>query len=258
MSSEATERDPPASHSVHARPPPRVLPVGNAKNSLGGRSGIRLAGGNAPRMQRRHCLATLLAFPAALLPGAVHAAVPGALSAEQDAPSPEKAERYRVKKPGARLEAGAARVGVSAPPELVRAVLTDYRHYSKLSSRFERARVVGKKGKQTDVYLQVPILKGSAKIWVVLRFDPPRRVDDDEEVIEARMVKGNVKRMEALWRIRRAEEGRTALHLEMLIDPDLPFPATLVTAEVARAADISVTGARRRAEERWSEQKSRR
>jgi ribosome-associated toxin RatA of RatAB toxin-antitoxin module len=164
------------------------------------------------------------------------------------------AERYEVETPHSRIKAGAARVAVRAPVPAVRKVVTDFKNYSKFISKFDKARVIGRKGDQTDVYLQVPILKGAAKIWAVVRFDPPKSVNG-EDVIQGRMIKGNVDRLDAKWRIKKIDANNTQLHLELLIVPKLPVPGSLVTGEVAYAADEAVMGSRNRAEKEPAEAK---
>ena len=157
-------------------------------------------------------------------------------------------ERYEVQTPHSSIKAGAARVAVKASPATVKKVITDFGKYPEFISKFEKAKVVGREGDKTDVYLQVPILKGAAKVWAVVRFDPPKTLNDDEEVIAATMVKGNVKRLDATWRIKKIDADNTQLNLELLIVPKLPVPGSLVTGEVAYAADEAVTGSRNRAE----------
>ena len=160
-----------------------------------------------------------------------------------------KAKRYRVKTKHSSIKAGAARVHIKAPASVVRKVVTDYRRYDKFMPRFEKSRVVGRKGKTTDVYLQVPILKGAAKIWAIVRFGAPEK-KNGVEVIRGKLVKGNVKRLDAVWRIQEIDKANTQLNLEMLIVPKLPVPGSLVTDEVAFAADKAVTGSRDRAEKK--------
>jgi ribosome-associated toxin RatA of RatAB toxin-antitoxin module len=164
------------------------------------------------------------------------------------------AERYEVQTPHSSIKAGAARVAVKATPEAVRKVVTDFKSYPEFISKFEKARVVGKDGDKTDVYLQVPILKGAAKVWAVVRFDPPKSVNG-EELVAGTMLKGNVKRLDATWRIKKIDDGNTQLNLELLIVPKLPFPGSLVTGEVAYAADEAVTGSRDRAEKQAAKKK---
>lgn len=157
--------------------------------------------------------------------------------------------RYETKMDAADVPVGAARASVKAPPSVVRAVVTDYSKYGKIITRFEQARVVGKSGDKTDVYLQVPILKGAAKIWAVVRFDPPRRVGN-EEIIRGKLVKGNVKRLDAIWRIRPVDDKNTELDLELFIVPQMPAPRSLVLSEERGAAGKAVADTRKEAERR--------
>lgn len=157
------------------------------------------------------------------------------------------AERYVVATPHSSIKAGAARVSVRAPTSVVRKVVTDFKNYEHFISKFEKSKVIGRSGDKTDVYLEVPILKGAAKIWAVLRFGPPKKVKGGE-VVEASMVRGNVKRLDATWQIRKIDDKHTQLHLELLIVPKLPVPGSMVTGEVAYAADEAVMGSRNRAE----------
>ncbi len=156
---------------------------------------------------------------------------------------------YEVRVPNVALSAGAARARVASTHETIRGVLTDYAHYSQIITRFEKARIVGKVGQQTDVYLEVPILHGATKVWAVVRFDPPK-TEGSDIVIRGRMVKGNVKRLDSTWRVRKVTETSSDLALELLIVPDLPAPSSLIVSEVRRAAARAVSGARAEAERR--------
>jgi len=157
--------------------------------------------------------------------------------------------RFDVKTPYADINAGAARVNVDAPEELVRSVVLDYKNYAKFMARFEKSQVIGRSGDKTDVYLQVPILKGAAKVWAVVRFEPIKRVDGGE-VLVGHMIKGNVKRLDATWRLKKLDDSSTQVALELLIVPDLPVPDSLVVPEVRFAAAKAVEGSRDEAEKR--------
>jgi len=170
------------------------------------------------------------------------------------APGPElekwhHIDRFDVKTRWADTPAGAARGNVSAPPDLVRSVVLDYKNYASFISRFEKSRIVGKSGDKTDVYLQVPILKGAAKVWAIVRFEPPKDVDGTA-VVEGHMIKGNVKRLDAIWRLKKLDEESTQVVLELLIVPDMPVPDSLVVPEVRYAAAKAVEGSRDEAEKR--------
>ena len=158
-----------------------------------------------------------------------------------------KAQRYSVKTQYSRIEAGAARISVAANAEQVTSIVRDFGNYARLSDRFDKSRVIGHSGQNVDVYLQVPILKGMAKIWAVVRFEPTRNDNGEQQVI-GHMIKGNVERLDAVWRIRSVSPQQSTVQLEMLLVPKLPVPGSLVTGEVAYAADKAVTGVRDRAE----------
>jgi ribosome-associated toxin RatA of RatAB toxin-antitoxin module len=170
------------------------------------------------------------------------------------APGPEfqkwhQIDRFEVKTPWAQMSAGAARGNVNAPVDVVRAVVLDFKNYATFISRFEKTHVVGRSGDKTDVYLQVPILKGAAKVWAIVRFEPPKQVNGNE-VVEGHMIKGNVKRLDAIWRIHKLDEVSTQVVLELLIVPELPVPDALVVPEVRFAAAKAVEGSRDEAEKR--------
>jgi ribosome-associated toxin RatA of RatAB toxin-antitoxin module len=170
------------------------------------------------------------------------------------APGPDlekwhRVDRFEVKTPWSDTNAGAARGNVDAPEELVRSVVLDYKNYANFISRFEKARIVGRSGDKTDVYLQVPILKGAAKVWAIVRFEPVKEVDGGE-VVEGHMVKGNVKRLDATWRLKKLDDTSTQVVLELLIVPDMPVPDSLVVPEVRFAAAKAVEGSRDEAEKR--------
>ncbi len=157
------------------------------------------------------------------------------------ASSPTDVTRYDCRLPESSRPAGGARTVVSASPELVKSVVLDYGHYAGYIKPFEKSRVVGKSGEKTDVYLEVPILKGAAKIWAVVRFEPPKKIGD-KEVIAGHMIKGNVKALHANWKLKRTPDNGTELELEFLIVPNLPVPDSLLSSEARHAAFKAVSG----------------
>lgn len=167
------------------------------------------------------------------------------------ASSPTDVVRQEIRMPQSSRPAGVARTLVTASPELVKSIVQDYGHYDRYIKPFEKSRVIGKSGDKTDVYLEVPILKGAAKIWVVLRMDPPKMVGDTE-VISARMIKGNLKQMNANWKMKRTADNKTELELEILIIPSLPVPDSLISSEAQHAAFKAVTGLQTEAVKRAS------
>jgi ribosome-associated toxin RatA of RatAB toxin-antitoxin module len=178
-------------------------------------------------------------------------------SARADNRPREKAQRYRRAVPNQSIQAGGARIRVGAPVETVRQVINDFDHYSSFLKRYKdgklqlqiSAKLVGRSGDKRDVYLSVPIMKGAAKVWGVLRFDAAR-VRDGEEVLEGHLVKGNVSRLDARWAFRKVDDNVTHVSLELLIVPKVPVPGDVVTDESEFVSDVSVTGVRNEAEQK--------
>jgi len=179
--------------------------------------------------------------------GAALALASGTAAASDAGSAADPIERYQVQAGG--MSAGAAKTVVNAPDGVVRSVITDFGHYDSFISRFRAAKIVGKVGDKTDVYLQVPIMKGAVKIWAVVRFDPPKSQGADE-VVMGKMVQGNVKRLDAVWRLHRVTPSQTELRLELLIVRTLPLPDSMVLPELRNAAARAVAGSRSEAERR--------
>jgi hypothetical protein len=174
------------------------------------------------------------------------------------ASSPAEVERFPARLPESDRPAGGARTVIQAPPELVKAVVLDFPHYAlyfdpdkgKNPDRVWKSKVVGKSGGKTDLYLQVPILKGLAKIWAVIRFDAMKK-DGDAEIMKGRIIredgkeKGNVRELSAKWTVRTTERG-TELQLEFLVVPGgvVPVPDKLLKDEAISAASKAVRGVR--------------
>ena len=166
-----------------------------------------------------------------------------------DRPDPE---RYEVQTPRSDIKAGGSRAAVHAPLGIVSKIVTDFNGYSGHIKKFEKAKVIGRHGDQTDVYLQVPIMKGAAKVWAVVRFEPPKpNATGDGLLVVGRMLKGNVKKLDARYRISKIDDQNTKLDLELLIEPDfvVPVPKNVVAGEVAYAASRAVLGLRNASED---------
>jgi len=172
-----------------------------------------------------------------------------ALSVPPGARAESAVQRYEASTPVSNFKAGGARVDIRAPIEVVERVITDFANWGRDIRKFEKTKVIGRHGDRTQVYLQVPILKGASRIWVVAEFEPIKRTENGD-VLVARMLKGNVKRLDARWRLSRIDDRNTKVELEVLLEPDwpLPVPKSLVTEEATNAAEQAVDGHRRAAE----------
>jgi ribosome-associated toxin RatA of RatAB toxin-antitoxin module len=173
----------------------------------------------------------------------------GALPASAaDRPDPE---RYEALTPTSDIKAGGSRETIHASLQVVSKVVTDFESYGAYIKKFEKAKVIGRHGDKTDVYLQVPIMKGAAKVWAVIRFEPPKPTGTgDDLVVTGKMLTGNVKRLDARYKISKIDDQNTRLDLQLLIVPDwvVPVPHSLVTSEAAYAASRAVLGLRNASE----------
>ena len=205
-------------------------------------------------MKHRFAIAALAAFAALSF-------APGAARAEDEEADKLAARGKALRYDAQSSEASASKIGwggaailVNAPIGQVRQVVTDYRHYEKFIKPFDSSKLISKKDGVSEVYFQVPVMHGAAKIWAVVKIGAPEK-DGDGEKIVARYVKGNVDDFVAVWRLRPTEDGRTVLKLELLVDPKLPLPNSMVTGELKYAADKAVTAVRDRVEKKPSADK---
>jgi ribosome-associated toxin RatA of RatAB toxin-antitoxin module len=159
------------------------------------------------------------------------------------------AARYTLKTtaPPSPIDMGGASILVNAPLATVRKIVTAYGSYQTFLSPFDQSRVLAKRKGVSEVYLQVPILNGAVHIWAVADLSPPKKNGAGEE-ITARFKRGNVDDFRANWHLRAIDEGRTVLKLELLVAPKLPFPSSIVTAQLVNAAEKAVTAVRDRAQ----------
>jgi hypothetical protein len=157
-------------------------------------------------------------------------------------------ERYNVAVPGYSIRAGGGMTAINAPLSMVRRTVTDYGRYADFMPRFQKSRVVGKSGPNTDVYLQVSILHGAANIWAVTRFGPPVPEGAGERIEGRLNGQGNVDQLLAIWHLLPVDENRTIAKLELLIVPKLPLPGSVVTPELEYASDQAVSATRDRVE----------
>jgi ribosome-associated toxin RatA of RatAB toxin-antitoxin module len=157
-------------------------------------------------------------------------------------------ERYNVAVQGYSIRAGGGMTLINAPLSTVRRTVTDYGRYADFMPRFQKSRIVGKSGPNTDVYLQVSILHGAANIWAVTRFGPPVPEGAGERIEGRLQGQGNVEQLLAVWHLLPVDENRTIAKLELLIVPKLPLPGSVVTPELEYASDQAVSATRDRVE----------
>ncbi|WP_394831830.1 hypothetical protein LVJ94_35475 [Pendulispora rubella] len=147
--------------------------------------------------------------------------------------------------PGRQERYGHAETLVQAPLAGVRTQVLDFSHYKDLSGgKFKQSRMVGKEGGNTDVYFQVPVMKGLLSIWYVSRFTPPQVPAPGVEMVEGRFVRGNIKDMHIQLKMRQIDERFTVMSCDLYVEPNLPAPQSAVDEELRDACKDAVEAIR--------------
>lgn len=148
---------------------------------------------------------------------------------------PGKSERY-----------GHAEGLVAAPVAAVRAKLHDFGRYKDLAGpKFKSVRVVDKQGQSTDVYFQLPIMKGMITIWYVTRF-PPSRSAGVGDVLEGTFVKGNIKTMHIAFTVKPGPDDKSSVMVcDLYLRPTIPAPQWALDEELRDACGDAIRSVRR-------------
>ncbi len=147
---------------------------------------------------------------------------------------PGKSDRY-----------GHAEGVINAPPDTVRAKLSDFAHYKDLAGpKFKSVKVVEKQGDKTDVYFQLPIMKGLVTIWYITRF-PPMQNAKAGDVVEGTYVKGNIKNMHIAFTVRPgADEKQSVMVCDLVLQPNVPAPQSALDEELRDACGDAINSLR--------------
>lgn len=144
--------------------------------------------------------------------------------------------------PGKGARYGRAEGLIAAPVEKVKAKLQDYANYKELAGpKFKTVRVVDKQGNDTDVYFQLPIMKGLITINYVTRFSPLKG-----DVIEGKFVKGNIKDMHVAWTVHPGPDEKTSvMTCDLLLVLNLPAPQDAVDEELRDACGDAINAVKK-------------
>jgi hypothetical protein len=200
--------------------------------------------------------------PAAPAAGGNEPAAASAASAWPFAPAPSaddlKAQVDRLAKdqgpirsnwtpPGKSERYGHAEGLIAAPYDAVKARLLDFPRYKELAGpKFKKVSVVDKAATSTDLYFQLPIMKGLVTIWYVTRFSTARPGMAGAEVVEGKFVKGNIKDMQIVFTIRPAADQKTILVCDLNLAITLPAPQSALDEELRDACGDAVNAIRAR------------
>jgi ribosome-associated toxin RatA of RatAB toxin-antitoxin module len=191
----------------------------------------------------RACCVTLLG--ALMLHGSISPA-----AAAQDAP--KVTERMRtgamessyLPEPGTSVKWGRATALVNASAADIEAVVHDYAEYKSFLPNFQASKVLSKRGASALVYVQVSVMHGASKIWAELKARP-KKAEGPTKVVDIKMLKGNVKHFGARWEITPVNDKQSIVTFQLLVDPDLPVPSSMVSAENAKSARKTIRALRK-------------
>jgi ribosome-associated toxin RatA of RatAB toxin-antitoxin module len=162
---------------------------------------------------------------------------------------PEAAKEAEIKvttvaQPGTSVRAGRAEGIVDASLDDVLAVVQDYASYEKFMPHFRASRVLSRRGANALVYMQASIAKDTMTLWAQLKVGPRPNLGKTR-VIEARMVQGNMDAMVARWELTEVDAQHTLVAFQLLMDPKVPLPASLVSDENEKATQKTIKALRR-------------
>jgi len=144
---------------------------------------------------------------------------------------------------------GHAEALVDAPADKLAKTAVEFGKYKELHRKFQTARVIGKEGDQTDVYMRYPVTIGpvTIELYEVMRFAPDRAANGTH-VIEARGIKGDMKRGHTLITIKPVDAKHSLIEVDILLVPVLPAPQSYVDEELRDGAQDFVNGLRDKAQ----------
>lgn len=157
-------------------------------------------------------------------------------------------KRSHFVEPTTKLTWGRAQVFVDAPMKHVRSAITDYGNWASFIPRFKKSKVLTSNAQGTEVFLQIPVLKGAVTLWGVVRFAPPVAEGKGEKIV-GKFVQGNVEDLQASWHYRPIDETHSVVTLDLYVQPKMIVPESVMVGQREWAAAEAVLGIRDRAQE---------
>jgi ribosome-associated toxin RatA of RatAB toxin-antitoxin module len=108
---------------------------------------------------------------------------------------------------------------------------------------FRASRVLSRRGTRALVYMQASIAKDTMTLWAQLKVAPRPNIGTTR-VIEAKMVQGNMDAMRARWEVTPIDAQHTKVAFELLMDPKVPLPSSLVSDENEKATQKTIRALR--------------
>ncbi|AUX41772.1 hypothetical protein SOCE26_031950 [Sorangium cellulosum] len=137
---------------------------------------------------------------------------------------------------------------VKAPIERVRAAVLSFDRYPEFMPHYKKCRLLGRTPDGGwDVYMEVSALEGAVTMWARIEIQKPV-VADGVETYTSRFLSGNVRDLQATWRLEKIDARTTRLSLEVFLRPKLPLPKRLVNAENLEGSSHAIAAMRARLE----------
>ncbi len=141
---------------------------------------------------------------------------------------------------------GRATAVVDASVDDVMRVVTDYASYHEFLPHFTQSRVLSSRGQNALVYIEASVVQDTTTLWANARIFA-RANQGETRIIEARMVRGNMEKFAARWEVTPVDGGQRCLvRFDLLVEPDLPLPDSVLTDENVKAARRTVRALRQR------------
>lgn len=184
-------------------------------------------------------------------------ALPAVTLADDRSGGPNVAPDARAKNLGERVDSwreksehgadwGRAIAVVDAPMDHVMKIVTDYDHYSEFLPHFKVSKVLSRRGDDALVYLEVGIIKNTTTLWGQLKLKSSTDAKQ-KRTITAKVTKGNMTQFAATWEVTPLDGGkRTLVDFRILVEPKLPLPSAVFSAENEKAAARSLKAVRKR------------
>lgn len=147
--------------------------------------------------------------------------------------------------PNTSVEWGRAVSVVAAPADTILNIVRDYGQYATFLPNFQASRVLSQRGDSALVYLEAKIIKRMVTIWAEMKLRAVKS-DGNTHVVEGKMTKGNVAIMAARWEVTPLDATHTKVAFQLIMDPGIPMPSSMVTYFGAKATKQTLQALRAR------------
>ena len=147
--------------------------------------------------------------------------------------------------PNTSVEWGRAVGVIDAPADTILSIVHDYGQYATFLPNFHASRVLSRRGDSALVYLEAKIIKKMVTIWAEMKLRAVKS-EGNTHVVEGKMTKGNVSIMAARWEVTPIDGTHTKVAFQLIMDPGIPMPSSMVTYFGAKATKQTLQALRAR------------